>query len=152
MSQNIKHKDENFGQFNKPEDENYHSDTSTTSTITKAKPILFYRENWTKGKHKLPPKKTNKSELTDSVNTDTLYEKDMLTPPIKNSTLQPINASKSSLRTNEFKPSGILKLNRAIPPASAQIYHGINKDIHLNKQQTETKDYHIRMNINLKKY
>ena len=59
--------------------------------------------------------KTNKSEVTDSVNTETLFEKDKITPPTKHSALQTSNVSKSSLRTNEFKPSGILKYNGATP-------------------------------------
>ena len=52
---NTKNKEDKFGQFNEPEDENYHSDTSTSSSPTKKNNLLF-KENGTKTTFQLSPK------------------------------------------------------------------------------------------------
>ena len=50
------------------------------------------------------------------------------------------------------KSFSILCYQGPIPPAPAQIYHEINRSPNLNENKPNTRDYHIRMNIDIKKY
>ena len=85
--------------------------------------------------------------LTPPTNNKPHKGKDIQTPPPPHSQTQSPKA-KNPVRP----PTGILKYNGAVPPAPAQIYHGNNNHNFNNETKTEIKEYHIRMNINLKKY
>ena len=68
----------------------------------------------------------------------------------KNTSPQPTNKIKSILKKNESRSSTEFpKYNGSIPPAPAQIYHGVNKEPIQQELNNETKDYHIEVTLDV---
>ena len=123
MTQYTKNPNENFGQFNDHEDTL--SETSNTSSTN-------YTTSPSLTPSTPPLKNKNQLEGPSSAVKNNTCDKDITTPSPKSLKLQSTKSSTNNPKNNDFKPAGILKYKGAIPPAPAQIYHGVNKNIHLH--------------------